>query len=85
MLKALGTNFSPDDITPNFKHPRYGCRLKLVQNTFADLNILYDKDGNAVGRQYLKELHNIQESEGLHLANKLRSSHINWHQQRMKK
>ena len=48
MLKALGANFSPDEITPNFKHPSDPssnvhifldvCHmLKLVRNTFADL------------------------------------------------
>jgi hypothetical protein len=34
--------------------------------------------------QFVEELHKLQESEGLHLANKLRSAHIKWKPQKMK-
>ena len=37
-----------------------------------------DKDGKDIRWQYLVELGKLQESEGLRLANKLRSAHINW-------
>ena len=95
MMKALGVTLSVDALNPSFKHPSDpSCNihvfldvchmLKLVRNTLGDLKILYDPDGNIVKWQYLEELHNLQDTEGLHLANKLRSAHINWHQQKMK-
>jgi hypothetical protein len=34
--------------------------------------------------KFLVELHKLQEKMGLHLANKLSSTHINWKQQPMK-
>ena len=46
--------------------------------------VLKDKDGNAIKWQFVEELHKLQESEGLHLANKLRSDHIKWKPQKMK-
>jgi hypothetical protein len=47
--------------------------IKLVRNTVAmsDWKVLKDKDGNAIKWQFMEELHKLQESEGLHLANKL--------------
>ncbi|CAB3989249.1 Hypothetical predicted protein [Paramuricea clavata] len=50
----------------------------------SDWKVLKDKDGNAIKWQFLEELHKLQESEGLHLANKLRSAHIKWKPQKMK-
>jgi len=32
---------------------------------------------------YIENLHKLQNSEGLHLENRLRSSHINWHKNKM--
>ena len=95
MLKALGIDLSPEKLNPYFKHPSDpSCKIhvfldlchmiKLVRNTFGDYKVLYDPDGNEVNWKYLIELHKLQDSEGLHLANKLKSAHINWHQQKMK-
>ena len=34
--------------------------------------------------EYFSKLHNIQVDEGLHLNNKLRSQHVQYHKQKMK-
>ena len=58
--------------------------LKLIRNTLGDGGILIDKDGNKICWAYLIELQKLQEKEGLRLANKLKLSHIQWWQQKMK-
>lgn len=37
-----------------------------------------------VSWKYVEDLHSLQESEGLHVANKLRKAHIAWRDQTMK-
>jgi hypothetical protein len=49
----------------------------------SDWKVLKDKDGNTIMWQFVEELHKLQESEGLHLANKLRSAHTKWKPQKM--
>ena len=94
-LKALGVKLVPGQLTTCFIHPSDpSCcvhvfldvchMLKLVCNTLGDLKFLHDKDGNLIQWQYLVNLHHLQESQGLHLANKLRSAHIYWQPQKMK-
>ncbi len=58
--------------------------LKLIRNTLGDGGILLDKDGNKICWAYLIELQKLQEKEGLRLGNKLKLSHIQWWQQKMK-
>ncbi|TGZ52334.1 THAP domain-containing protein, partial [Temnothorax longispinosus] len=58
--------------------------LKLVRNTFGDSKILLDVNNNFVQWSHITELHDIQESEGMHLGNKLRNAHINYSKQKMK-
>ncbi len=58
--------------------------IKLVRNTMSEWKILKDKDGKVINWQFLVQLQEFQESEGLRLANKLRSNHINWKLQKMK-
>ena len=95
MLKTLGVKLSPDKLQAYFVHPcdpdakiyifLDACHMiKLVRNTMSDWNVLKDNDGNAIKWQFLEELHKLQESEGLHLANKLRAAHIDWKPQKMK-
>ena len=43
-----------------------------------------DRDGNTNDWKFIEELHKLQETEGLRLANKLRSAHIDWKPQKMK-
>ena len=42
----------------------------------SDWKILMDKHGNAMSWDYLVRLQELQELEGLHLANKLHAAHI---------
>ena len=95
MLKALGARLAPDNLQAYFEHPcdpaakiyifLDACHMiKLVRNTMSDWKIFKDKDGNTIKWEFLEELHKLQESEGLHLANKLRTSHIKWKPQKMK-
>jgi len=58
--------------------------LKLMRNTLAEKSTLIDIHGNKIEWQYLKNLQELQCSEGLKVANKLTSRHIQWHRQKMK-
>ena len=57
--------------------------LKLIRNAFGDLKQFKDYDNNLVNWRYVVELHNIQEKEGLHVANKLRRVHVEYFKQKM--
>ena len=95
MLKALGKRFVLNKLVTYFTHPwDPSCRvhvildvchmLKFIRSTLGDLKFRNDVDGNLIQWQYLVNLHILQESRGLHLANELRFAHINWHPQKMK-
>ena len=58
--------------------------IKLVRNTWSDWKVLRDKDGNTIEWKFIVRLQELQEKEGLRLANKLRSAHIDWKPQKMK-
>ncbi len=58
--------------------------IKLVRNTMSDWKVMKDSDGNTIDWKFIEELHKLQETEGLRLANKLRSAHIDWKPQKMK-
>jgi hypothetical protein len=94
MLKFLGAQLLPGNLQAYFQHPcdpkakiyiflDAGHMIKLVRNTMSDWKVLNDKDGNTIMWQFVEELHKLQESEGLHLANKLRSAHTKWKPQKM--
>ena len=95
MLKELGANLSLEQLIPYFQHPSDPSKciyvfldvchmLKLVRNNWANLGVIYNGNGEEIKWEYLVKLHGLQESEGVHMANKLRSAHFNWHQQKMK-
>ena len=95
MLRELGLNLDLSNMVTYFIHPQDPnlrvyvfldiCHmLKLVRNTFGEWGILVSRDGEKIHWQYLVELHNLQDTEGLRLANKLKKTHINWKQQKMK-
>ena len=95
MLRALGAHLNLPNIRPYFLHPLDKQKkihifldvchmLKLIRNTLGDGGILLDKDGNKICWAYLIELQKLQEKEGLRLGNKLKLSHIQWWQQKMK-
>ncbi len=50
----------------------------------SDWKVMKDSDGNTIDWKFIEELHKLQETEGLRLANKLRSVHIDWKPQKMK-
>ena len=47
---------------------------KIGRNAFGHIGVLYDGDGNEIRWEYLEKLHDLQDTKGLHLANKLRSA-----------
>ena len=95
MLKVLGAKLSPDNLQAYFQHPCEpaakirvfldACHMiKLVRGSLSDLEELQNKDGELIKWRFLDELSELQKSEGLLLANKLRSPHIHWKSQKMK-
>lgn len=58
--------------------------LKLIRNTFGDKKVLVDGTGNFIKWEYIVKLVQLQESEGLHLGNKVRKAHIHFFKQKMK-
>jgi len=48
--------------------------LKLVRNTIGDKKELLNKNGETIKWDHLKSLQNIQETKGLHAANKLKKN-----------
>lgn len=80
----LGCNFDFPEIKTSFKHP---CRdlniycifdpphmLKLIRNVFAETNLISKK--GEIKFEFVQSLHEIQQEEGLRLANKLCDAHI---------
>ena len=95
MLTELGLSVDLSNMVTYFLHPQDPKRrmyvfldichmLKLVRNTFGEWGTLVNRGGEKISWQYLVELHNLQDAEGLRLANKLKKIHINWKQQKMK-
>lgn len=94
MLKELGASMDPENLEPSFPHPSSGHRiyvlldvchmLKLLRNSLATCGLMKDGNGDIIRWRYFEELNTIQESEGLHLANKLRQAHLCWEAQKMK-
>ena len=93
MLQSLGIDWSdPRNVKSYFKHPvkDYNifvlldpCHmLKLVRNNLADKKSI-SSCGKLIKWDYLVALHHLQESEGLHLGNRLRSQHIAWLKKKM--
>lgn len=95
VLKLLRCNFN--DITSLqtwFPHPETKekifafldpCHmLKLVRNVIGDLKNIVDRNNQFIRWSDLVHLHELQQQENMHLANKLRSAHIHYHNQKMK-
>ena len=58
--------------------------LKLARNTLGDMKVLADKDGELIRWDQIVALNELQQKQGLHLANKLRMAHIQYHKQKIK-
>ena len=65
-------------VTPDVCH-----LMKLVRNCSGTVRVFKDGDGNFIKWNFIEELHKVQQSEGLTLANKLRLSHIQWQKNKM--
>ena len=50
--------------------------LKLMRNTLVSNGVLKDEERNLIKWDYVKELHKIQENEGLHLGSKVSKVHM---------
>lgn len=57
--------------------------LKLIQNVINRVKLFYDANGNSIEWKYFEE-HKLQETEGLHLSNKLRTKHITFNKNKIK-
>ena len=97
MMRELGAKLDPTqpDFSPWFNHSSDpACRIqvmmdvchmiKLVRNCLGDMGLLVDSTGQPIQWAHIAALHQLQESEGLRLGNKLKSSHIEWRKQKMK-
>ena len=91
--RHLGCNLN--NLDGSFKHPsRPGkilyvildvCHmLKLARNSLGDMKVFFTDEGNIISWQHIEELFNVQKSDVLHLGNKLKNTHIKWHNQKMK-
>jgi hypothetical protein len=91
--RCLGCNIAKFD--GSFKHPTGPhktlyvildvCRmLKLARNSLGDLKVFYTESGDIISWQYITGLYNIKKGDILNLGNKLISTHIRWHNQKMK-
>lgn len=95
MFRDLGCDFNNiSSLQTSFPHPITNDKvvafldpchmLKLVRNTFGDTKILVDVNNQIIQWSDIVALHDLQESEGMHLGNKLRNVHINYVKQKMK-
>jgi len=58
--------------------------LKFVRTCLASSKIVRDGYANEVKWSFIESLNKLQEKEGLHVANKLKTSQIIWFKQKMK-
>ena len=83
-LSDIKGSFSSD----YFNHALYfvadACHmLKLARNALADVKIFVDDSGKLIKWDHIKNLHRIQEDEGLKFGNRLSKSHIEYHRHKM--
>ncbi|KAH0811281.1 hypothetical protein GEV33_011508 [Tenebrio molitor] len=62
--------------------------LRILTLTFDGLSrekgIIFDDNNDPILWDYIKKLHELQDAEGLHLANKVKALHVNFYKQKMK-
>lgn len=90
-FELLGCNFSYPDMKTSFPHPKTNCEvhcimdpphmLKLCRNVFAETKLTSEKGD--IDFNYIKQLHRLQDEEGLKLANKLSSTHVTFYNKKM--
>lgn len=89
--ELLGCDFSLNDMRTHFKHPQKDSKvhclldpphmIKLSRNVFAETKMSSEK--GEINFEFVKKLHNLQDQEGLRLANKLSSTHVNFEGKKM--
>ncbi|KAB0795036.1 hypothetical protein PPYR_11875 [Photinus pyralis] len=95
MLTELGCKLDDlKNLQPWFSHPTTNeqifcfldaCHmLKLARNMLGSLCEIKNAEGKAIKWLCIKKLHELQDSETLNLANKLKKNHIEWQRQKMK-
>ncbi|EZA62841.1 THAP domain-containing protein [Ooceraea biroi] len=92
-MQCLGANISKDNARPYFIHPQTkekvyvmldACHMiKLIRNAFATCKNMHDGNGNRIEWQYIMNLVQLQEEEGLHAATKVTKRYLNWQQEKM--
>ncbi len=58
--------------------------LKLARNSLGDMKVFFTESGDIISWQHITALYNVQQGYVLHLGNKLKATHIRWHNQKMK-
>lgn len=96
MARKLGCDLDSVDVKPYFYLDIDGTKkeicffpdpshmYKLVRNTIGDKKNLQNMNGDKISWSYITFLHEMQEIEGLRMANKLTKAHINYKKQIMK-
>lgn len=97
MAKILGCKIEHDvEVNPVFNIEIEGVNkevcffpdpphmVKLIRNLLGNKHVLKTRDDKIIKWSFITSLHDLQEQEGLHLANKLRKAHINFVKQIMK-
>ena len=94
MLRALGATVESDKIIDSqlgleTEYPAYAvediCHMvKLIRNSWGAFKKIKNLQGQVIDWTYVARLHELQDSEQLHLGNKLTLAHINWQDQKMK-
>ena len=93
-MRELGARLDPDNMVPFFQHPCDPSQrvhvvldlvhmLKLVRNSLGSSKVISSPNGD-VKWDYIQNLHELQEEIGLRAGNKLKKTHIQWQQNKMK-
>ena len=93
MAHIFGSRLTLGDIKHTFPHPVTSedvCiildashMVKLIRNLLGDKKKLIDGNGNVIRYELIENLHNLQNSTGIHLRNKLRSAHMQYFKKKM--
>jgi len=57
--------------------------IKLVRNTLGDKKIIVDQENKKIKWSHIVDLLEIQNSKGLHSANKFKKTHVRYHENKM--
>ncbi|CAB3246933.1 unnamed protein product [Arctia plantaginis] len=84
MAKKLGCDLNPNNLKTVFKVQNNEIAIfldpahmiKLVRNSFEHYREFKDAEGNNIKWNHIEMLHQLQEDEKFHAANKLRSEHL---------